>query len=147
MARATLLPNLTTGSTIALNATVSPTAFACVWGTDPYASSSVSGNSFSGMLIKSIRVAPRNEEIIIEQGSGFEAIQIILKDGMDFEINLVDDLSIDPPATNDVLTFLNPFTGTALATAICIHTSYSVERKVEGTLTVIAKHFALLSVT
>ena len=137
MANRGSLANLTSTTGIAVS---EASAVACVWGTDQFAVSSM-----AGFIVKSFRVSPRNEEILIEQGSGFDAIQIMLLDGNDFEVNLVDDVSKTLPPTNAKLTFLNPFTGSTVATAICVRPSYAAERKTEGTVTILAKNFVLIT--
>jgi len=131
-------------------AEASGSTFAVVWGTDIYAATTTPGsssNTFGGALIKSIRNGERNSEHSIENGAGITAIFILLKDGCDFEISLVDNATLTSmPTGGDVLTFLNPLTGTATATALCLGIVADVERKREGGITISAKQFTLLNV-
>ena len=67
-----------------------------VWGTE---------GIFGAYIVTTANESQRIEEIDIEQGTGFEAIVILLNKGVDVEIEVVDDTSITPPTIQN-----NPFT-------------------------------------
>jgi len=117
--------------------------FALVWGTDLF-----KVGSFSTSLIKSLSFGERNEEIKIENGSGLTAIFLMIKDGGDFDINLVDNANSavwEPPTAGDTLTFLNPLDGVATATCICTGTKGDYARKQEGGFAITGKSFTLIN--
>jgi hypothetical protein len=116
--------------------------FALVWGTDLFRV-----GSFTTALIKSITYGERNEPVSIENGSGLTAIFLLIKDGGDFDINLLDNAisGYNPPSGGDTLTFLNPFTGMPGATCICVAPKGEYARKQEGTLTITGRSFTLIN--
>jgi hypothetical protein len=59
-----------------------------VWGTEAI---------FGSYIVTTARESQRIEEIDIEQGTGFEAIVILLNKGLDVEITVLDDTSLTPP--------------------------------------------------
>lgn len=59
-----------------------------VWGTE---------NIFGNYIVTSASESQRIEEIDIMQGAGFTAIVVLLMDGHDVEIEVIDDTSITPP--------------------------------------------------
>ena len=117
-------------------------AFALVWGTDLFKT-----GSFSTSLIKSLSFGERNEEIKIENGSGLTAIFLMIKDGGDFDINLVDNAvsAWNPPSAGDTLTFLNPLDGVAAATCVCTGIKGEYARKQEVGFAITGKSFALIN--
>src|ERR1035437_9939204 len=66
-----------------------------VWGTE-----GVMGN----YIVLSASSSQRIEEINISQGAGFTAIVVLLMDGIDVSVEVIDDTSITPPTIA-----LNPF--------------------------------------
>ena len=67
-----------------------------VWGTE---------GVFGNYIVLSASSSQRLEEINISQGAGFTAIVVLLMDGLDVDIQVIDDTSIIPPPT----IFNNPF--------------------------------------
>ena len=61
-----------------------------VWGTE-----GIMGN----YIVLSASESQRIEEIDIMQGAGFTAIVVLLMDGVDVDIEVIDDTSITPPPT------------------------------------------------
>jgi hypothetical protein len=97
----------------------SPTTI--VWGTD---------GILSGYICISARESTRVEEIDIMQGAGFTAICILLYDGNNVEITVIDDTAIVPPAIGQVTSLLNAFG--AVINMLCINNDADQERKREG---------------
>ena len=68
------------------------------------------GNYVNSLICKSYSEEDRIEEIDIEQGSGFEAIVILLNKGKTVKLTVFDDTSIAPPTlANNPLTISSPF--------------------------------------
>jgi len=75
-----------------------------IWGTDAFAAASgiLQGNG-STYIVNSIRASERVEPFVIENGTGLTAAQILLLDGQDYEITVIDDTAIlTPPAAGGV---------------------------------------------
>ena len=72
-----------------------------VWGTE---------GIFGSYIVLSASESQRIEEIDIMQGSGFTAIVVLLMDGVNVDIEVIDDTSITPPtiAANPFL-IVSPF--------------------------------------
>lgn len=71
-----------------------------VWGTD---------GIYTGYIVVSANESNRIEEITIENGTGFEAVVILLNKGVDVEINVIDDSSVTPPSILDIVTLSTPY--------------------------------------
>lgn len=71
-----------------------------VWGTD---------GAYSSYIVTSINESERIEEIDIENGTGFEAIVILLRKGLDVEIEVIDDTAVTPPAFGAIVSLSTPF--------------------------------------
>ena len=74
-----------------------------VWGTENIIQG---GNStITGYIVTSCSVTQRIEEIDISQGAGFTAIVVVLIDGLDINIEVIDSNAITPPTilTNVIL--------------------------------------------
>ena len=66
--------------------------------------------NYSSYIVMSYSEEDRIEEIDIEQGSGFEAIVILLNKGKNVKVQVVDDTAIAPPSlANNPLTISSPF--------------------------------------
>ena len=59
-----------------------------VWGTE---------GIFGSYIVLSASESQRIEEIKINQGAGFTAIVVLLMDGVDVDIEVIDDTSLTPP--------------------------------------------------
>ena len=66
-----------------------------IWGTDAFAANSgiLQGNG-STYIVNSIRATERIEPFVIENGTGLTAAQILLLDGQDYEITVIEDTAI-----------------------------------------------------
>jgi len=116
-----------------------PTTIA--WGTD-YLWEDVTGNA----IVKSMRSLRMIEEIRIENGTGLTATQVILNDGDQVEITIIDDRAISFPDSGEVVTLINPITegGTpSKETFMVINNDYNAARKVEGERVLLCKHYIL----
>ena len=71
-----------------------------VWGTD---------NLYPSYIVTSASQETRVSEIDIEQGTGFTAIVILLNDGLDVDITVIDDTNVNPPAIGQIVTLSTPF--------------------------------------
>ena len=92
-----------------------------IWGTD---------GVLQKYLVMSLSNKDRIIETGIEQGAGFTAIEILLKDGNDIDIEVVDTTEFAPPTLSQ-----NPFlivTPNATYTALMVGQSSNLARKREG---------------
>lgn len=118
-----------------------------VWGTDGIATQS--GAPFNQYIVKSARPAERNEEARVENGTGLTATEILLKDGYDYEITVVDDSTIVPPVGGQIVSLINPLlpgnssAPTAPIPFEVINNSYSIARKQDGERVLLCRAFAL----
>lgn len=110
-----------------------------VWGTDGFES-----NSLSGYIVVSVRDSQRVELPIIENGSGLTAYQIILTDGEDYEVEVVENTNVTPPAAGSILTLVSAYF-TNSQTFLCVNSSTQFARKQEGRRTLTAKSYTLFS--
>ena len=81
------------------NFTVNGNSF-IVWGTD---------NIYPSYIVVSASQETRVSEIDIEQGTGFTAIVILLNDGLDVDITVIDDTNVNPPGIGAIVTLQTPF--------------------------------------
>ena len=100
-----------------------------VWGTD---------GAYGSYIVTSASESERIEEIDIENGTGFEAIVILLRKGLDVEIEVIDDTAITPPAFGTVVSLSTPF-GTV--NMLRIESKSNRARKREGMRTFTFKSF------
>lgn len=109
-----------------------------VWGTDAFAA-----NEFAGYIVVSIRDSQRVELPIIENGSGLTATQVILVDGEDYEIEVVELTNpFNPPAAGTVVSLVSPYFADS-QTFLVVNSHTQFGRKVEGHRTIIAKSYKL----
>ena len=120
----TFSPNLPTAG--------SPTTI--VWGTD---------GLYSGYIVISAREETRVEEIDIMQGAGFTAIVVLLYDGNNVELTVVDDTAVNPPAIGAIVSVLSPFG--AIINALVVNNGTDQERKREGHRTLSIKSYNAIS--
>jgi len=69
----------------------SNTQAAIVWGTEGIT------NQWANYIVTSASSSQRISEIPIMQGAGFTAILILLMDGIDVEVEVIDDTNVQPP--------------------------------------------------
>ena len=100
-----------------------------VWGTD---------GAYFSYTVTSASQSERIEEIDIENGTGFETIVILLRKGLDVEIEVIDDTSITPPGFGSVVTLSTPFGSTNM---LRIESKANQARKREGMRTFTFKSF------
>ena len=101
-----------------------------VWGTE---------GIFSSYIVVSANESQRIEEINIEQGAGFEAIVILLNKGLDVEIEVIDDTSVNPPTiASNPFSLVTPY-GTV--NMLLVGNKASQARKREGMRTYTFKSF------
>lgn len=104
-----------------------------VWGTD---------GAYSSYIVTSANESERIEEIDIENGTGFEAIVILLRKGLDVDIEVIDDTAITPPSFGSVVSLSTPF-GTV--NMLRIESKSNRARKREGMRTFTFKSFNAIS--
>lgn len=104
-----------------------------VWGTD---------GAYSGYIVTSANESQRIEEIDIENGTGFEAIVILLNKGLDVDIEVIDDTAVTPPAFGAIVTLSTPFGSIPM---LRIESKASQARKREGMRTFTFKSFNAIS--
>jgi hypothetical protein len=106
-----------------------------VWGTE---------GIFGTYIVVSANESQRIEEIDIENGAGFEAVVILLMKGIDVEINVVDDTSIQPPViANNPFALVTPY-GTV--SMLMVANKADQARKREGMRTFTFKSFTAIPV-
>lgn len=110
-----------------------------VWGT-----TGMSQGFLSGYIVKTIRPSERVEELRVENGVGLTATEILLLDGYDVEVTVVDDTTQIPPASGLVVSLVVPFQ-TTLLNFIIVNNSYNAARKQEGERVFLARAFTLIS--
>ncbi len=104
-----------------------------VWGTE---------GIYAGYIVTSANESERVEEIDIEQGSGFEAIVILLIKGVDLEVTVIDDTAVSAPAIGTVVTFSTPFGSINM---LMVGSKADQARKREGMRTFNFKSFNAIS--
>lgn len=111
-----------------------------VWGTTGF-----SQGSLAGYIVKTIRPSQRVEELRVENGVGLTAAEILLLDGYDMEITVVDDTAVvSPPAVGSILSLVTPFQ-TTLLNFLVVNNSYNAARKQEGERVILARAFTLIT--
>lgn len=114
------------------------------WGTDGlYTEDGVS------VIVLSIRPAQMVEEIPIENGSGVVSTQVLIVQGQQVEITVLDDRSVTAwPKAGQVITVLSPLPSGAAATSTnyeVVDNSYQGSRKAPGERTILAKVYTLIT--
>ena len=104
-----------------------------IWGTD---------GIYTGYIVTSASESARVEEIDIEQGTGFEAIVILLNKGYDIDLEVIDDTNVTPPAIGAVVTLSTPYGGTNM---LLIGEKANQARKREGMRTFTFKSYNAIS--
>jgi len=105
-----------------------------VWGTE---------NIYSGYIVISAREEARVEEIDLMQGAGFTAIVVLLYDGNNVEITVIDDTAVNPPAISQIVTLLSPY-GNQI-NMLCVNNNADQERKREGHRTLSFKSYTAIA--
>lgn len=100
-----------------------------VWGTE---------GIYTGYIVVSANESSRIEEIDIEQGTGFEAIVVLLNKGLDVEIEVIDDTAVTPPNVTTIVTIISPFGTVPMA---LVMSKANQARKREGQRTFTLKSF------
>lgn len=127
------------------NAVVNATGFilegitTIVWGTD-YFAQTLGGYA----IVKSVRPSERVEEIRIENGVGLTAIDVLLKDGFDYEVTVVDQFIVSYPVVGSTLQLVIPF-DTNSHVGVCVANAYDAARKKEGERIFTMRTFNLIS--
>lgn len=116
------------------------------WGTE---------NENKFYIVKSARAQRMNDEVKVEQGSGLTAIDVIVQDGTQIEVTVIDDVNVIPPDTGSVVHFVNPLNASSAQSApwsitlrqgfYVIDNSYNMARKQEGERVLLVKAFNAMS--
>ena len=118
-----------------------------IWGTAGAAGSTM----FNSYIVKSIRPSERVEQAVIENSTGLTATQILLEDGINYDVTVVDDSVITPPIAGTVGNIVIPNLGAnfalsnATVAALVVDTSVSLARKTEGERTFTCKTYTLFT--
>jgi len=107
-------------------------------------------NTGDSAIVKTVRASQMIEEVKIENGSGNTVTDILIYDGDEMELTLVDDRAITWPLAGGTVALLNPQPNGTSATAETfqvINNNYTVARKVEGERTMLAKKYLLVTPT
>jgi hypothetical protein len=111
-----------------------------VWGTD-WATIGFGGGNYA--IVKSIRPAERAEEIRIENGVGLTAIDVLLRDGYDYDVTVVDQFTVSYPVVGTFAAIITPFQSSAV-NGIVVSNSYDAARKKEGDRIFTMRSFTLI---
>ena len=122
-----------------------------VWGTDGWSAQSLGGS----YIVNSIRATERVEPAIIENGSGLSAVQILLIDGLDYEITVVDSTSVTPPVSGTIATVLIPnligpggnSISSVAVSALVVNANVSLAKKQPGERVIAVKTYTLFTVS
>lgn len=111
-----------------------------VWGTDGFKQ-----GGLALYIVKSVRPAERNEEARVENGTGLTATEILLLDGYDYEITVVDDSTVAPPQGGQIMQLINPLPGNQTSTTPfeVINNSYNAARKQDDERVLLCRSFTL----
>lgn len=118
-----------------------------VWGTGGFAAGFGSGTG----IVKGIKVSSRTGEFPIENGSGLTAQEVLVMDGLDYEVTVEDDSNITWPidGTNVVIVcpqmIINGASNTGNITCLITKTDYNGARKTAGERVLMMKSFNLFT--
>ncbi len=119
-----------------------------VWGTEGEgpqtggAGGFIYPSGYAGYIVVSASESRRIEEIDIEQGSGFEAVVILLNKGLDVELEVIDDTSVTVPSAGAVVTLSTPF---GSANMLLVGDKTNQARKREGMRTFSFKSYTAIN--
>lgn len=102
----------------------------------------------ANVIVKNVRSTPMVTETLIEQGSGLTATEVLINDGDEVEITVVDDRAVTFPLSGATVTLINPQPNGAGGTSELfqvVHNNYAVARKQDGERTLMCKKFALIT--
>ena len=111
-----------------------------VWGTD-WATIGFGGGNYA--IVKSVRPAERADEIRIENGVGLTATLVLLRDGYDYDVTVVDQYTVTYPIVGTFASILVPFTASPV-NGIVVATAYDATRKREDDRTFTLRTFRLI---
>lgn len=114
-----------------------------------------SGPNISNAIVKSIRSSRIMEEIKVENGTGLTSDQVLLYQGDQVEITVVDDRSLTFPDVDGVVTLFNPIRagnapgsdGNPISTTQnfrVLNNDYNSARKQEGERVLLCKSYVLI---
>ena len=110
-----------------------------IWGTD--GQGTIGGFSYSAYgsyIVTSASDSKRVEEIDIEQGTGFEAIVVLLNKGEDVELEVIDDTAVIAPNIGTICTYSTRY---GSANMLFVGDKSTTARKREGMRTLTFKTF------
>lgn len=118
-----------------------------VWGTGGFET-----GALANYIVKSVRPSERIEEIHIENHDGLTATNILLKDGINYDVTVVDNSNVTPPTGGDIIALIIPqmaangngITNTTVNLEV-VENSYNAARKQEGERIIVAKSYTLIS--
>ena len=92
----------------------------------------ISQGSLAGYILKSLRSTATTETLYVENGSGMRIWRAILDQGREYELTVVNDTTITPPAVGYRIFINDPQSGLAPAVFICTNPDANANRKSEG---------------
>jgi len=127
------------------------------WGTDGILVSNVAGANLTNVgagtfnvIVKNIRSMQMAEEVKIENGTGLTATQIILIDGNQVELTVVDDRNMIFPTVDQIIALIDPITESGFPSVRTffrvVSNDYNAARKQEGDRVMLAKVYTLIPV-
>ena len=111
-----------------------------MWGND-WATIGFGGGNYA--IVKSIRPAERVDEILIENGVGLTATLVLLRDGYNYDVTVVDQYTITYPVVGAFASIVVPFTASPVNGIVVAH-SYDATRKKEDDRTFTMRTFRLI---
>jgi len=110
-----------------------------VWGTDGFV---VGGTALQSYIVKSVRNSQRVEEAKVENGSGLTATEILLVDGYDYEVTVVDQSNVVAPVVGQIVSLQTPFFNAPIQFEV-VNNSYNSARKQDNERVLLCRAFVL----
>lgn len=104
---------------------------------------------YGGVIVKSVREHEMIEEIKIENGTGLTAMQILLNDGKQMDITVIDDRALTFPLATATITLLEPITATGTVNSgtlmQVVDNDYNAATKQPGERVLVCKRYTLIT--
>lgn len=104
---------------------------------------------YASVIVKSIRSHQMIEEIKVENGTGLTALQVLLNDGNQIDITVIDDRAVTFPAALSTVTLLDPIaaSGTVSSGTLMqvVDNDYNAATKQPGERVLVCKKYTLIT--